>query len=145
MGVRVADCRADEWLLCVATPELKERLVRRTERKKKWLKVENILRKAAFQHTHGHTPRHRAALRLAFQSCRCFLIGQEQHTPLISVCPSLQHFRQRRGEILHRRGLNDSTVRPFRGRRRQALLVVLTCYIKQINNHQRSYCLLWSR
>lgn len=35
MGVRVADCRADEWLLCVATPELKERLVRRTEKEKK--------------------------------------------------------------------------------------------------------------
>lgn len=35
MGVCVADCRADEWLLCVATPELKERLVRRTARKKK--------------------------------------------------------------------------------------------------------------
>lgn len=31
----MADCRADEWLLCVATPELKERLVRRTGRKKK--------------------------------------------------------------------------------------------------------------
>lgn len=35
MGVCVADCRADEWLLCVATPELKERLVRRTGREKK--------------------------------------------------------------------------------------------------------------
>lgn len=34
MGVCVADCGADEWLLCVATPELKERLVRRTGRKK---------------------------------------------------------------------------------------------------------------
>lgn len=35
MGVCVADCRADEWLLCVATPELKERLVKRTAREKK--------------------------------------------------------------------------------------------------------------
>lgn len=34
MGVCGADCRADEWLLCVATPELKERLVRKTGRKK---------------------------------------------------------------------------------------------------------------
>lgn len=31
----MAACRADEWLLCVATPELKERLVRRTEGEKK--------------------------------------------------------------------------------------------------------------
>lgn len=35
MGVCVADCRADEWLLCVATAELKERLVRRTGAEKK--------------------------------------------------------------------------------------------------------------
>lgn len=38
------------------------------------------------------------------------------------------------------RGLNDCTVRPFTGRRRPALLDVLTCYIKQINNHEESYC-----
>lgn len=66
-------------------------------------------------------------------------------TPLMPVRPSLQHFQQRRGEILHRSGLNDSTVRPFRGRRRPALLDVLTCYIKQINNQEESYCLMWSR
>lgn len=63
--------------------------------------------------------------------------------PRLSI--TVQHIQQGRGEILHRSGLNDSTVRPFRGRRRPGLLDVLTCYMKQINNHKESYCLLWSR
>lgn len=145
MGVRVADCRADEWLLCVATPELKERLVRRTEREKKVIESGKHSQKGSIP---AHCPpRPPAPTRAPIGSpiMSLLVIGQEQRTPLMSVRPSLQHFRQRRGEILHRRGLNDSTVRPFRVRRRPALLVVLTCYIKQINNHEQSYCLLRSR
>ena len=41
--------------------------------------------------------------------------------------------------------LNESTVRPFRGRTGPGLLDVLTCYIKQINNQEESCCLMWSR
>lgn len=83
MGVRVADCRADEWLLCVATPELKERLVRRTEREKKVIESGKHSQKGSIPahwkpHPLGAGPRsnwlsnNAAALRLA----------KEQHAPV---------------------------------------------------------------
>lgn len=112
--------------------------------KKKWLKVENIPREAAFQHSYCPTPKTRLCSHWSPNYPSSLRLGKSSAL-LMSVCPSLQHFQQRRGEILHRSGLKDSTVRPFRGRRRPALLDVLTCIIKQINNPEESYCLVQSR
>lgn len=89
--------------------------------KKKWLKVENIPREAAFQHTVGPAPSGTTP-RSDWPSNYPVALWLDGSNPLLMpVCPSLQHFQQGRGEILHRSGLNDSTVRPFRGRRRPAL------------------------
>lgn len=138
MGVRVADCRADEWSLCAATPELKERLVRRTGRKKSDWKWKTFPER---QHSNRRpaTP----------PAPHCAPIGPLIIPPLwleegSAVCPSLRRFHQGRGEILRRSGFSDSTVRPFRGSRRLALLDVLTRYIKQINNREESYCIVCS-
>lgn len=140
MGVRVADCRADEWSLCVAKPELKERLVRRTGRAKKSDWKWKTFPERQHSNTGPATPPapHRAPIGPLIIP----LLWLEEGS---TVCPSLRRFHQGRGEILHRSGLNDSTVRLFRGRRRPALLDVLTCYIKQINNHEESYCIVCSR
>lgn len=150
MGVCVADCRADEWLLCVATAELKERLVRRTGRKKKWLKVENIPKERAFQYS-------RSPARWAPKPRSDWTCNYPAALWLDAECgprPSLLFFASpsiaaafpavKRWDFLPRSGLNDSTERPFRSRRRTALLNVLTC-IKQINNREESYCPVWSR
>lgn len=85
----MADCGVDEWLLCVATAELKERLVKPTGSEKK---MENILRETAFQHTAipptgpglpSHWPSHySSALSLARGSAALMLLR-----------PSVGHFQ----------------------------------------------------
>lgn len=101
--------------------------------------MENIPREAAFQHSQYCPP-----------APRCVLIGPVI-IPLLSdwskatqrSCPSVHHCKISNVEevrFLPWSGLNYSTVRPFTGRRSPALLDVLTCYIKQINNHEESYC-----
>lgn len=121
MGVRVADCRADEWSLCVATPELKERLVRRTGRKKKWLKVENIPREAAFQHTARPTPGSKMRSDWSSNYPAALLLEESSKR----AAPSVRHcgvFIREEVRFLHRSGLNDSTVRPFRGQEKASFV-----------------------
>lgn len=62
----VADCRADEWLLCVATAELKERLVRGTGRKKKVIESGKHSQRGSIpEHCQPRPTRQRSALPLA--------------------------------------------------------------------------------
>ena len=59
----MADCRADEWLLCVATPELKERLVRTTGREKKVIESGKHSQRGSIPaHSQPRPPTRRGAL-----------------------------------------------------------------------------------
>ena len=109
----------DEWLLCIVHRSLKSAVVREKP-EKKWLKVENILKEAAFQHRVSATLLRTRWTRIGHLTFSSFLTGGQR----CRYCLSVRHqwiFPMKRGEILHRSGLSDFTVGPFRVQIRPAL------------------------
>lgn len=117
----------NEWPLCIAHRSLKSAVVRRNE-KKKWLKVENILRGSIPTLSRRHPLAHTLdaywsfnILRLSYWTTGLLLLPVRQ-SPLI--------FPMKGGEILHQSGLSDFTLALFRNQIRPALFDVSTCYIE---------------